>query len=75
MLRAVMPAAKAKGDRSEFKNVRTESAGDLPRVRADRYSVLKCYWDRDYFMVIGRQSDGTLRIVEEHFETQPQSAG
>src|SRR5262245_32806549 len=45
MIRTSMPAARAKGDRSEFKNLRIEPVGDLIRVRADRYAVVKCYWD------------------------------
>ena len=73
LIRGAMPLAKLKGDRSEYKNVRLESARSVVRVRADRYSVLKCYWDKNYHMVIQRQSDGSLRIVEEYAETQPQS--
>jgi hypothetical protein len=73
-IRNAMPMARAKGDRSEFKNVRVDVDGRLMRVRADRYPVLKCYWDRGYFMLIARQPDRSLKIVEEYFETQPQSA-
>jgi len=60
-------------DRSEFKNVRVERAGESMRIKADRYSVRKCYWDRGYYMLIRRQSDGRIRIDEEYFDTQPQS--
>jgi len=73
LLRAAMPLAKAKGDRSEFRNIRAESAGDMVRIRADRYAVLKCYWDRQYFMLIGRRPDGRMQIVEEYMETRPES--
>lgn len=73
MIRSAMPLAKAQGDRSDFKNVRVEQAGGLTRIKADRYSVRKCYWDRGYYMLISRQSDGRIRIVEEYLETQPQS--
>jgi hypothetical protein len=73
MIRSAMPLAKAQGDRSDFKNVRVERAGELMRIQAERYSVRKCYWDRGYYMLIGRQSDGRIRIVEEYLETQPQS--
>ena len=40
LIRAAMPIARAKGDRSEYRNVRFELSGSLLRVRADRYSVL-----------------------------------
>jgi hypothetical protein len=73
MVRAAMPVARARGDRSEFRGVRMEPAGEQVRVRAERYAVVKCYWDRGYSMLIGRGPDGGLRIVAEHFETQPGS--
>jgi hypothetical protein len=74
LIRSAMPLAKAKGDRSEFGNLRFEAAGNLLRIRADRYSVLKCYQDNGYYMLVGRQPDGRLQVVEEYMETQPQSA-
>jgi hypothetical protein len=73
MIRSVMPLAKAEGDRSDYKKIRIERTGQLMRIKADRYSVRKCYWDYGYYMLIGRQSDGRIRIVEEYLETQPQS--
>jgi hypothetical protein len=73
LLQRVLPLAKAQGDRSEFKNVRFEAVGDDIRVKAHRYSVRKCYWDRGYYMVIQRTAAG-LQIVEEYSETQPESA-
>ena len=48
LMRKVMPIAKPQGDRSEFKNARIGKAGATVRVRADCYSVRKCYWDRSY---------------------------
>jgi hypothetical protein len=73
LVQKAMPLAKAQGDRSEFKNVRVEAVGDDIRVKADRYSVRKCYWDHRYYMVIRRTAAG-LQIVEEYLETQPESA-
>ena len=73
LIQKAMPLARAQGDRSEFKNVRFEAVGDDIRVRADRYSVRKCYWDRAYYMVVRRVAEG-LQIVEEYSETQPESA-
>ncbi|MET0850257.1 MAG: hypothetical protein ABW020_03920 [Candidatus Rokuibacteriota bacterium] len=74
LVRAAMPVARTRGDRSEFRNVRVEPAGELVRVLAERYAVVKCYWDRGYTMLIGRGPDGGLRIVAEHFETQAHSS-
>ena len=54
--------------------MRVEPAGPLVRIRADRYSVVKCYRDLGYYMLIGRETDGALAIVEEYSETQPQSS-
>ena len=71
---AALPAAKSQGDRSKYQNVRFEPDGHLIRVRADRYSTRKCYWDRGYYLLLARQPNGTIKIVEEHAETQPQSS-
>ena len=73
LIQKAMPLAKAQGDRSEFKNVRLEAVGDDIRIKADRYSVRKCYWDHGYYMVIRRTATGP-QIVEEYLETQPESA-
>ena len=73
LIQKAMPLAKAQGDRGEFKNVRLEAIGDDIRVRADRYSVRKCYWDRGYYMVV-RRTTADLQIVEEYSETEPESA-
>ena len=72
-LTSLMPLAKAKGDRSKYTNVRVEPAGERLRIRADRYSVLKCYSDKNYYMLVDRSSTGTLYVAEEYFENQPQS--
>ena len=73
MIRTAMPLARTLGDRSDFNNIRVERAGEAMRITADRYSVRKCYWDRGYSMLIGRQLNGGMKIVEEYLETQPQS--
>ena len=73
LIGALMPVARASNDRSEFTNVRVEPAGPPVRIRADRYLV-KCYRDLGYYMLIGRETDGALAIVEEYSETQPQSS-
>lgn len=73
LVQKVMPLAKAQNDRSEYKEPRFELTGDKIKISAKRYSVRKCYWDPSYYMVLLKQPNGSLKIVEEYSETQPQS--
>ncbi len=73
LVSSAMPLAKAQGDRSTFTDVTISLQGTRARIDAERYSVLKCYVDSGYYMVIERQPDGTYLIVKEYLETQPQS--
>jgi hypothetical protein len=73
MIQRFMPLAKAQNDRSEFREPEFEVDGDRVRIKADRYSFRKCYLDTGYYMIVQKQPDGSLRIVEEYSETQPQS--
>lgn len=68
-----MPLARTRDDRSEFSRVRFEPEGSRVTIRADRYSLAKCYQDTAYHMVVERQALGGYLIVEEYSETQPQS--
>ena len=63
--------AKKRNDSSAFKNMRYEQQGERMKISADRYAVRKCYTDRGYYMIVGRQSNGKLWIVEESFELSP----
>src|SRR5262245_55835685 len=63
LVKNAIPLAKAQNDRSEYRNVKLEIVGDTVRIRADRYVVRKCYWDRGYAMVV-KQSGKDLQIVE-----------
>ena len=65
--------AKLRGDRSEYKNPRYELVGEKLRIRADRYSILKCYWDKGFSLTLGRRQNGSFFIEEQYFETQPES--
>lgn len=72
LLTKVMPIAKAKNDKSTFSNIKITKLEKGFRLKADRYSTVKCYTDTGYHIVIepfGR----TFLIVEEYLETQPQS--
>ena len=73
LLVKTMPLAKAQADRSTYSNVEVSVTGPKAKIKANRYSVGKCYTDTEYFMVIERQSSGAYLIVEEYSETQPQS--
>jgi hypothetical protein len=70
LLRIAMPVAKAKGDRSEFEAPHLEHDGNRMRIRMERYSPLRCYWDRSYSFVIEKSSSGALQIVEERISGQ-----
>lgn len=74
LVRNAMPAAKARGDSARFTNVRAEPQGERTRVRAERYSLLKCYTDKDFYVVIARDREGKLYIAEEFSETQANSS-
>jgi hypothetical protein len=71
LVRKAMPLAKAQNDRSEYKEPRFEVTGGKVKISAKRYSVRKCYWDPSYYMVLQKQPNGSLTIVEEYSETQP----
>ena len=73
LLVKTMPLAKAQADRSTYSNVEVSVTGPKAKIKANRYSVGKCYTDTEYFMVIERQSSGAYLIVEEYSETQPQA--
>lgn len=73
LIRQTMPLAKARNDRGTLEKLRFEKVEEGLKIRADRYSFMRCYWDRNYFMVIVRENDKVIRVVEEYAETQPQS--
>lgn len=71
LVRKVMPMAKAKNDRSTFSNLAiTEIEGGF-KIKADRYSVRKCYTDTGYYMVVKPAKNGKLAIFKEYLETKP----
>ncbi len=72
LLEKSMPIGKKRGDISKHKNVTYTISGSKITIKADRYSVLKCYTDTGYYMVVQKNKQN-LQIIEEYFETQPQS--
>jgi len=73
LLNKGMPVAKQRGDISKYDEIQISIYGNQAKIKAKRYSVLKCYTDKAYYMVVEEVLDGGLQIVEEYTETQPQS--
>lgn len=71
LVKKVMPLAKEKNDKSTFSNVVITKIEDGFKIKADRYSVSKCYTDSGYYMVLKLNQDGSLVIVKEYMETKP----
>ena len=69
MLRAAMPLAKAREDRSEFRDVAYEEADGVIVVTASRWSVLKQY-ESPYLAHI-EVVEGVAKIVKEETESKP----
>jgi len=69
----VMPVAKAKGDKSTFSQITISINGKRAKIKANRFSNLKCYTDKGYFMIIELQPDNKYQIIEEYMESQPNS--
>lgn len=73
LLIKAMPLAKAKNDKSSFTNIAISKQDKNYKIKADRYSLTKCYKDNKYYMIISPRSRGGFHVVEEYMETQPQS--
>jgi hypothetical protein len=70
---AFMPLAIAQNDKSIFSKVIISKHSNGYKIKANRYSVRKCYTDTGYYMVVTPDKFGKLQIIEEYCETQPQS--
>lgn len=73
VLPRVLREAKFRGDTSEYSNVEASPLGESVKIKADRYSALKKYTDREYYMVVSEQPDGSIAITEEYSEARPQT--
>ena len=71
LVKKVMPLAKSKNDKSRFSNIVITKTENGFKIKADRYSVSKCYTDSGYYMVIKPSEEGNLVIVKEYMETKP----
>lgn len=70
LVRAAMPAAKARGDTSTYSDIVYTVEGNTVRIAATRFSELKKYSSR-FILVVGPSADGSWQIFEEHSESRP----
>lgn len=70
LLRQVLPAAKEQNDLDRYSEVRYTVEGDKVRITATRYSVMKNY-SAPHTLLVGADTDGTWRILEESGESRP----
>jgi hypothetical protein len=68
-----MKISEQRGDRSEFSDIAVHLEKDRATITADRYSTLKCFHDKKYYMVVAEKGDGAMEIVEEAVESPVQS--
>jgi len=69
----LMVVAKEAGDNNKFSNIAISENGDGAKITATRYSPRKCYEDKDYYMVVKRNAEGRIEIIEE-FSKSPQQS-
>lgn len=74
VLKRAMRLAKLQNDRSRYQDILIATNGNKALIKATRYSERKCYWDKGYYLIVGRSDGGSLRIIEEYVETQPNSS-
>lgn len=70
LIRSVMPAAKARGDRNSYSDVKYTTESDGIRVSAKRYSELKKYTS-PLSILVKPTANGQWLIFEEMSESQP----
>lgn len=73
LIRDLMGLAKERGDSSKYSNVKVTVDGDTAKITASRYSILKCYQDDEYYLVV-KAKDERLEIIEEFSKGPQQSA-
>lgn len=74
MTRDMLELTRKSGAVSEYSNIRLQIEGNRAKISADRYSRLKCFHDKNYYMVVEEDSRGELRIVREFMETRVASS-
>ncbi len=64
-----MGIVKRRGDISQFSEIKIELDEGSAKISAKRYSVIKCFFDNNYYMVVERQASGNFLIIEESAES------
>lgn len=74
MIHEQMDIIKKLGSKSNYSNVSVTLEGNTGKIKATRYSTLKCFKDNKYYMVIEKQTDGSFQIIEEFIEEPIQTS-
>jgi hypothetical protein len=70
LIQNAMPTARARGDTNRYSVPRFTAQGGDVRIAMTRHSNLKNY-SSPLVLVVGREADGTWRIIEERSESRP----
>ncbi len=73
MIVDTMDIGKQRGDTSRFTDIKIAIDSDRAKISANRYATIKCFDDKNYYMVVEERANNELRIVEEFYETPIQS--
>ena len=68
--RQLLAEGRAGPDASVFRDATVEQRGNRLLIRAQRYSMTRCYWDSGYQVGIEREGS-TYRIVDERLTMSP----
>jgi len=71
---ASMERAKQVGDRSEYSDIVVDVTEDQAKISATRYSIVDCFHDSRFYMVVKTIANDQLQIVEQFMETAAQSS-
>ncbi len=70
-LKQAMPFASLENETNTFSNVTVSEYNNGYIIKAHRYSIKKCYTDKNYYMVINPDIYGSYEIIEEYMEVDP----
>lgn len=70
LIRKAMPLAKARGDKSDYRQCIYKAEGEVVRVDCQRYSHLKLYTS-PYRAVLKKGPAGVWLVDDEYSESQP----
>lgn len=65
---------KKRGDNSEFSNIQITVNDNQAKIKANRYSHVKCFEDTRYYMVVEKVNGKELKIVEEFMQSPATSS-